>query len=224
MRIAAIIWRILGSVGVVAAVGGQLALSISYWTETGVRHLPTSVANFFSFFTVQSNLIGAAALAIGAVLLIRGRDPEPRWFTVLRACATSYLLTTGLVYNLLLRGIELPQGSTLAWSNEVLHVVIPLVMVLDWVLAPGDNRIGWGAIGVVVIYPIVWAAYTMVRGPLVFSDITQATGWYPYPFLDPANGGWGSVLAYIAGIAALIAVAAAGVVAVSRGKARTPQI
>jgi hypothetical protein len=31
----------------------------------------------------------------------------------------------------------------------------------------------------------VWIVYTMIRGPIA--------GWYPYPFLDPANGGYGSV-------------------------------
>ena len=30
---------------------------------------------------------------------------------------------------------------------------------------------------------------TVVRGAL--------TGWYPYPFIDPANGGYASVAAYV---------------------------
>ena len=32
----------------------------------------------------------------------------------------------------------------------------------------------------------------MVRGPIA--------GWYPYPFLDPANGGYGRVALYVVGI------------------------
>ena len=32
----------------------------------------------------------------------------------------------------------------------------------------------------------------MVRGPIA--------GWYPYPFLDPANGGYGTVALYVVGI------------------------
>ena len=36
---------------------------------------------------------------------------------------TTYMIVTGLVYNILLRGIELPQGSEpIPWSNETLHV------------------------------------------------------------------------------------------------------
>jgi hypothetical protein len=39
-------------------------------------------------------------------------------------------------------------------------------------------------------YPLVWLGYTLVRGSIV--------GWYPYPFLNPANGGYGQVAATVA--------------------------
>ncbi len=222
MRTTFLLLRAAGAIAVVAAVVGQLLVSLDYWTTTGVRDLATSVANFFSFFTIQSNIVGAVSLAIGAVHLARGGGEDPRWFAVLRACATTYLVTTGVVYNLLLRGIELPQGSTLAWSNEVLHVVVPIVLLVDWIFAPGRRRLGWGTVGIVVIYPIVWVLYTLVRGPLVYSDATGRQGWYPYPFLDPANfeNGYGTVALYVVAIAALIAVAGCGVVAVSRMRRR----
>ena len=221
MRYAFVAFRLLGVAAVVAAVIGQLSASLSYWTtEIEVHDLATSITNFFSFFTIQSNLIGGVALLIGAGLLLRSAATEPRWFGVLRACATAYLATTGIVYNTLLRQIELPQGLTVPWSNELLHVVVPIIMVVDWLFAPGRRRLGWGAIGAVVAYPIVWAVYTMVRGPLTFSDITQGYGWYPYPFLDPANAGYGSVALYVVLIAAIIAGAGAGVIAISRGRRR----
>ena len=35
------------------------------------------------------------------------------------------------------------------------------------------------------MYPLIWTGLTLVRG--------AADGWYPYPFLDPANGGYGQV-------------------------------
>ena len=222
MRPAFIILRAAGAIAVVAAIAGQLTVSIDYWTTTGVRDLATSIGNFLSFFTIQSNIVGAVALAIGAVRLLRGAEEDPRWFAVLRACATTYLVTTGVVYNVLLRGIELPQGSTLAWSNEVLHVVVPLVLLVDWLFAPGRRRLGWATVGVIVIYPVAWVVYTLVRGPFVSSDAMSRQGWYPYPFLDPANfeNGYGTVAVYVVAIAALIALAGCGVVAVSRMRRR----
>ena len=40
-------------------------------------------------------------------------------------------------------------------------------------------------LAVFVVYPLIWTALTLVRGAV--------DGWYPYPFLDPANGGYGQV-------------------------------
>ena len=81
--------------------------------------------NFFSFFTIDSNILTVVVFLIGAVLLIRAESPTRAGSAIGRAGVTAYMATTGIVYNVLLRGIELPQGSTLAWSNEVLHVVAP---------------------------------------------------------------------------------------------------
>src|SRR5206468_2607658 len=41
-------------------------------------------------------------------------------------------------------------------------------------------------------YPLVWTGYVLVRGAIV--------GKYPYPFLDPANGGYGMVAVYVVAI------------------------
>jgi hypothetical protein len=39
---------------------------------------------------------------------------------------------------------------------------------------------------------LVWVVFTLIRGAI--------ENWYPYPFLDPANGGYGSVAVVSAGI------------------------
>jgi hypothetical protein len=40
-----------------------------------------------------------------------------------------------------------------------------------------------------LIFPIVWVVLTLVRGAV--------DGWYPYPFLDPGNGGYRTVAYHI---------------------------
>lgn len=181
-------------------------------------HLPTMVGNFFSFFTIQSNVAAAVALAMGSVWAWRhGSTPEPRWLTVLLACTSTYMIVTGLVYNVLLRGIELPQGTTVPWSNEVLHVVGPLVMLADVLWSPGRRALAWRAIAVVVCFPILWVIYTLVRANLIVSPMTGDPWWYPYPFLDPhvVPGGYAGV----AGYAVVICAVAAFVVWVGRREA-----
>lgn len=225
MRFLFIAVRIAGAALVVVSVVVQFQRSLEVWAGQGAPDMPTKIVNFFSFFTVQSNLIAAASLAIGAVLLVRSRATDTRWYAVLRACATTYIVTTGVVFNLLLRGIELPQGSTVPWTSEVMHVVIPVVVLFDWLFAPGRRRLEFSTVGIIVIYPIVWAAYTMIRGPFVADAVTGATSWYPYPFLNPdtSQNGYLSVAFYVLLIAVVIAAAGTGVVAVSRirrGQAR----
>ncbi len=219
--------RLAGSALAIAAIIAQLVRSLGIaanaQTEWG-SHIPTVIANFFSFFTIESNVIAAVALALGAVWALRTRDAdavEPRWLAVLLLCASTYMIVTGVVYNLLLRGIELPQGATVPWSNEVLHVVIPLVMLADVLFAPHRRRLGWGAVGIAAIFPIVWVVYTLLRANLVVAPATGEPWWYPYPFLDPHLPGasYGTVAIYVVAIAVVILGVAALVVWAGRSKA-----
>lgn len=219
MRLVFIALRVLGALAVAAAVVGQLQTSLAYWRASGLDDVSTQLVNFFSFFTIESNLLGLVLCVVGGVVLLRGgMGTEPVWFTVFRVCVTAYMATTGVVYNTLLRGIELPQGSTLGWSNEILHVWMPLLVVVDWLFAPGRNRLEWRRIGAIVVFPIVWAVYTLVRGPLVTDALLGTAFWYPYPFLNPnlAPTGYASVAFYVMLIAVLIGLVGAAAIWVSR--------
>jgi hypothetical protein len=138
------------------------------------------IVNFLSYFTIQSNVIGIVALGL---LALRAAGPRPRWLESVRGAATVYLTITFVVVLLLLQDIDV--GLQLPWVDFVLHKLTPVVIVADWLLDPPTVRLtrtdalGW------LIYPLLWLAYTVVRGAFV--------GWYPYPFLDPANGGYVSV-------------------------------
>ena len=225
MRGLFIVVRILGAAAIVTAIVGQLITSYGFWTgSAGITDVSTQVVNFFSFFTIDSNLLTVAVFLVGAVYLIRSRDDEPRWLSIGRGSVTAYMATTGIVYNLLLRGIELPQGSTLGWSNEILHVVAPILMVLDWLFAPGRHRLEWKNIWIIVIFPLAWAIYTMVRGPLVYDAVSQKDYWYPYPFLNPVTApeGYLTVAFYVVLIAGVIGGVGALVILASRMGARWP--
>ena len=230
MRIAFISFRLAGAALVAAAIIGQYIHSVLWRAQQGVPENGVPAVNFFSFFTIDSNILTVVVFLLGAVLLLRGSAVDPRWFAVLRACVTAYMATTGIVYNTLLRGVELPQGGTLEWSNEVLHVVGPILVVLDWLFAPGRRRLEWTTIWAVVAFPIVWAVYTMVRGPFVLDPTSQALdpayviGWYPYPFLNPLTAplGYVSVAFYVVLIAAIIGGVGAAIIWVSRRRERWP--
>lgn len=208
---------------VVAAVLTQLTVSMARTAESG-GDVATVFANFFSFFTILSNVIAAVVLAWAATTSLR--RPE-RALTSLPlsaalAAASTFMIITGIVYNALLRGITLPQGAEpVPWSNEVLHLIGPVFLLLDLLVGPARRALRWRVAAVIVAFPLLWTAYTLIRGPLVTNPTSGEPFWYPYPFLNPNGpGGWGMVVVYVLVIA--VAFVAAGLFAVwaTRRRAR----
>jgi hypothetical protein len=221
VRRVVLVGRAVISVAVVAAIVGQLATSIGFWTARGDASIPLDLLNFFSFFTIESNILASIVLAV-LVAAQLGRPRIGRRFDVLLLCATTYMVVTGIVYNTLLRGIELPQGATLGWSNEVLHLVAPLWLLIDWLLTAGKRRVRFADLGIVAIYPVAWLAYTLVRGPVTLDQASGRDWWYPYPFLDPAThaNGYAGVAVMSAIVAATVLLVAAALVAYARWRGR----
>lgn len=138
------------------------------------------VLNFFSYFTNLSNILAACVLIVGAI----ARPASAGWEAI-RGLATFAMAVTGIVYAVLLAGE--PLGVTDPWINTVIHKVMPVVMVLDWLLVPPRHRIERRTALLWLVYPLGYAAYTLVRGPM-------AGDFYPYPFIDPTReGGYGHV-------------------------------
>lgn len=138
---------------------------------------------FFAFFTIQSNLIGVAAFSW---LVARPNGPRSRAVELLRAGAAVYLTVTFFVVIFLLSGVDVQ--LQLVWVDVVLHKVFPIIVVLDWLLDPPRRQLVTRDIATLIVYPVIWTGLTMVRGAV------DTAHWYPYPFLNPANGGYGQVL------------------------------
>ncbi len=161
---------------------------------------------FFAFFTIQSNLIGVAAF--GWLLATRGRA-RTRGQELLRGAAAVYLTVTFVVVIVLLSDVDVQ--LQLVWVDVVLHKLFPIVVVLDWIVDPPIGRLSARDALLWLVYPLVWTLVTVVRGAI--------DGWYPYPFLDPANGGYGQVAVSVVGVTVAFAVIAAAIIAI--GNART---
>jgi hypothetical protein len=143
--------------------------------------------NFFSYFTIQSNLI-AVVVFLGSVAWWR-TAPSPIW-ELIRGASVVHMTITLVVFALLLKGTNV--DTALPWVDTVLHRVMPLAVIADWLIDPPRHRIPFGTSLRWTTFPLLWVAYTLVRGAIV--------DWYPYPFLDPANGGFGSVAVYVVAI------------------------
>lgn len=151
------------------------------------------LANFFSFFTIESNIFAAVVLIMSA--LRDGRDEaDTSIWVMVRGAAVLYISITGIVYGLLLSGYTEELQTNVPWADSVLHKIIPLAMVADWLIDPPQVRLPLKRALIWLVYPLVFCAYSLIRGPIV--------DWDPYPFLDPdLSGGYGGVALYCVAIA-----------------------
>jgi hypothetical protein len=188
MRRALNVIRVATIVGTLAAIGWAVYETMNAGTFNPSR--------FFAYFTIQSNLI---VVALYAWLVANGDRPRSRTLESFRGAAASYMTVVFFVVIFLLSSVDV--GLRLAWVDVVLHKVVPIVVVLDWIVDPPGVRLGVRDAIAWIVYPLVWAGVTLVRGAI--------DGWYPYPFLDPANGGYGSVAVMVVAITAGFLVIAA---------------
>jgi hypothetical protein len=151
-----------------------------------------NLVNFFSYFTNLSNIFAAIVLIIGALYLIQRRKPTAT-DDIIRGTAVAAMALVGIVFSILLRNEDL--GSLLPWVNTVVHYIMPVVMVLDWLYQPPKTRLAVKQIAFWLIFPFLYLAYSMIRGSIV--------GWYAYPFINPTKvGGYGVVALYCLAILA----------------------
>lgn len=168
---------------------------------------PVNPFNFFGYFTIQSNLLLAVVALLAGVVGLRRPGVQPQWLVTLRALTTVCMTVVGLVYVTLLLPLGAAGGVPLPWANTVMHVLGPILVIIDWFTSQDRKPMPWRMALLHLIYPLTWTAVVLVRG------VTD--GWVPYPFLNPAQG-IGVVAAYVALIAVVFFAISVAVVWWSR--------
>jgi hypothetical protein len=183
-----------------AALGLQLWLVIegsAVLVDDDPPSLGLRLARFIAYFTIQSNVLVAAA----AVLLTRDPLRDGPAFRALRLAGTVGITVTGLVHFVLLRPLLDLHGAS--WvADKMLHLAVPLLAVVGWLAFGPRPRVDGRAIAVAFVWPIAWLAITLA--------VAGATGWVPYPFLDFRAEGWTHVAVVCIGITALFAALIGG--------------
>ena len=141
-----------------------------------------NIGNFFSFFTIESNMLAVALLLSIGIYGLLGKQ-EGKQIAFLRGAVTLYMTMTGVIYVLLL--VNTPQ-MTIPWINTVWHYGMPIVILTDWLIFPPKQRISFTQALLWLMFPLAYMMYSIIRGTL--------TQWYPYSFIDPIVNGWPQVL------------------------------
>jgi hypothetical protein len=201
--VAARVW--FGVTALVVAVGIVVQLFVTANSTQGYfPDNPDRVFNVFAFFTIQSNLL------LGGTCLLLALDPD-RWhstlFKTLRLNGVLGIAVTGIVYHLVLAGADDLEGAA-ALTNFLLHTATPLLGVLGWLVFGPRGQTDGRVVAWSLVYPLLWLAFTLIRG--------EGTGFYPYPFVNVTEHGYGTVLLNCLLVALLFLVLAAGTTLLDR--------
>ena len=133
---------------------------------------------------------------------------EPTLFKTLRLNGVLCIAVTGIVYHLVLAGTaELTGWASVA--NLLVHTATPLLGVTRLVrLRAAAAETDWRIVGWSIVYPLLWLAFTLIRG--------EGIGFYPYPFVDVDEHGYGKVLLNCLLVALLFLALAAGATTLDR--------
>ena len=182
-----IVGRLFFGLLTLVAIIAQFAIHLQHGFDVG---------NFFGYFTNLSNIFASIVFIIGAVYLMQNREPTVNEDLV-RGASVVAMAIVGIVFSVLLRDTDL--GTLAPWVNTVVHFVMPIAVVADWLYQPPKARLTMRQALYWLIYPLLYLVYTIVRGAI--------TGFYPYPFLNPNTipghataGSFGAVLLYCVAI------------------------
>ena len=166
----------------VRLITAALALAGILLTAAG----PAKLLGLLPYFTIQSSLLYGGYVAW--ISRRAGTETDP----VRKGAVTLYVAITGLVYHLVLdnphSGFAAPAVDRVlidAIGNQLLHTVVPLLAVLDWLVFDARGRFRWRYAGYWLAYPLAYLAFALVRGAIVDE--------YPYPFLDVDELGYRGV-------------------------------
>ena len=133
-----------GGVAAVVAIGLllQLVLVVAFPAEGAPDNVAVRVLRFFSFFTVQSNIL----VLITSAQLARNPDRDGGLWRVVRLDAVLAITVTGVVHYVALRPIQDLDGLD-SVADIVLHVVSPIIALLGWLLFGPRPRVDWRVVG-----------------------------------------------------------------------------
>lgn len=149
-----------------------------------IASVPETIIRFFSFFTIQSNILVAVSFTYFWL------KPKSKWglfFSKPKSTTaiTLYITIVGLVYNTILRFLWAPTGSQKV-VDELLHLVVPVLVLIFWIVFVPKKSLEFRNIFPWLGFPAVYLAYTLIRGAFF--------NFYPYPFIDVILLGYSKVL------------------------------
>lgn len=175
----------------------QFILSITRDSSAGAfESTPARIVNFFSFFTVQSNIL----VAVTSGLLARNLDRQSTVFRALRLDAVICITVTGVVFHLALASLQELTGWDKV-ADFLLHTLSPILGAAGWLLLGPRLHLTARIVRLAVIAPVCWLVYALIYGAIV--EDRNGNDYYAYPFMNVQVHGYAVALIRCAVVAAL---------------------
>ena len=200
------------TIGIALALGGafavtlQLGLSIRHQLEAG-RTVGFAVLQYTGYYTIITNTL-CALVAAACVWPARfGRFAAPLRSPITITAAAVSIFMVGLLYVTLLTRVHHPQGLE-HLSNLLLHYLIPPLFAQFWWRVVPKGSVDWRDAWRCMTLPTAYLIYLAVRG--------EATGLYPYYFIDVGQLGYVSAAINALAIAGVFLLATAAFIRLKR--------
>ncbi len=173
-----------------------------------------------AYYTTQTNVITLGFFAGTLYWMVRRgttEPPAPR----LRGAVTLWILITCLVSHVLLNHGENPlpgladADPAVALRNQsafLVHYVVPVLVVLDWVFFRPHGVVPWRVLPLWILFPLGYGFAIEARAA-VWPSVPNR---YPYFFLDPSERGYDWVAGQFLQLAVIFSVLGAVLLAADR--------
>ncbi|WP_100451165.1 Pr6Pr family membrane protein [Mycobacteroides abscessus] len=163
------------------------------------------------YFTIDSAIFAGVVAVVALIRPARLLLPQLRTASAVGVLLSSLIFTTVIA----------PASSTGTWvqpyddywvrtATVLLHGVAPVLVIIDLVVNYAGRAITAAS---VIVWSYLWPmAYLVSLVALVSTGIATI----PYPFLNPAQLGWRTVLGSLAGLCALILIIAWALLALAK--------
>lgn len=155
--------------------------------------------DFYAYYTNLSNYVCMGVIVAAFVQTVRKANAGEKGYVsvapTFNVLCVILILVTFLVYNILLAKENSAADYFLSPSNLLLHVILPVMFILHWVLFYEHGKMRWYHPLLCTVMPLVYVAFVLVRAEI----LKNAAGamLYPYFFLNVAKLGWGGFFMWI---------------------------
>lgn len=181
-----------------------------------------SDANFIFFFTNISNIAVAVYFWCDIVSILRGRNANDPWAPKFKYMVMLGITVTCLVAHFMLDGGMVFKNGTFQPHMLVVHYIVPICTILDWVLFDEKGHMGWRDPLLWPAFPLAYVVYIFFMVLVCGVDCAESGRW-PYPFLNIDVLGVPAVAGICVGLLAFFVALGYGYVAIDHQLSKRKQ-